>query len=123
MEQLLAVLIPLLLTIEGSNRDNVPPGDDGNAIGCLQIHKIYVREVNRILGENRYTYADRHNKNKSIEMAKIHIAYWSPKEMPGSLIDKLVILGRIHNAGPFGYNKKCSIPYAKKIKKEYYKTR
>ena len=119
MAQLLAVLIPLLLTIEGSNRDNVPPGDNGAAIGCLQIHKIYVREVNRIVGKNRYTYADRHNKNKSVEMAKIHIAYWTPKNMTGSLLDKLVIMGRIHNGGPNGHKKNSTLNYKRKIIKYY----
>ena len=92
MEALLTVLIPILISIESSNREIVPDGDGGDAVGCLQIHKIYVREVNRILGENKYTYNDRRNREKSIEMARIHITYWAPKNMDGNFLKKLIIM-------------------------------
>lgn len=121
MEALLTVLIPILLSIEGSNRDVVPDGDDGKAVGCLQIHKIYVREVNRILGENRYSYDDRRNRKKSIEMARIHITYWSPKSMDGNFLKKLIILGRIHNGGARGEKKQETFSYGEKIRKLYKK--
>jgi len=41
---------------------------DGKYVGYLQISTILVRECNRIVGTNRFTYNDRFNKNKSIEM-------------------------------------------------------
>lgn len=45
---------------------------NGDCVGILQITKICVRECNRVLKKNgsdkRYTYADRWNKEKSIEM-------------------------------------------------------
>lgn len=121
MEALLTVLIPILLSIEGSNREIVPDGDGGDAVGCLQIHKIYVREVNRILGENKYTYNDRRNREKSIEMARIHITYWTPKNMDGNFLKKLIILGRIHNGGANGDKKPETLPYGEKIRKIYKK--
>lgn len=44
----------------------------GDCVGILQITKICVRECNRVLekqgSKKRYTYADRWNKEKSIEM-------------------------------------------------------
>ena len=50
-------------------------GDNGQAVGVLQIHPIMVREANRILalqGINRaYTYEDRYDREKSIEMFNI----------------------------------------------------
>ena len=119
MAALFVVLIPILLTIEGSNRDVVPDGDGGRAVGCLQIHEIYVREVNRILGDTRYTYADRKDKKKSIEMAKIHISYWAFDKMNGTLLENLIILGRIHNGGANGEKKDSTLDYKDKIIKYY----
>ena len=50
-------------------------GDNGKAIGVLQIHPIMVREANRILKmkgkEEVYTYEDRLNRAKSIEIFNI----------------------------------------------------
>tara|TARA_R110002020_G_scaffold21429_2_gene72784 strand:+ start:5671 stop:6069 length:399 start_codon:yes stop_codon:yes gene_type:complete len=118
METLLLILMPILIQIESSGDPNAI-GDNGEAVGSLQIHRIYVREVNRILGENRFTYADRNDTQKSVEMAKIHIGYWSPKNMEGTFLEKLVILGRIHNGGPNGEKKDKTLGYGEKIKKLY----
>lgn len=37
-------------------------------VGLLQISKITVDECNRIIGMKKYTYQDRYDRNKSIEM-------------------------------------------------------
>lgn len=41
---------------------------NGLYVGYLQISEILVRECNRIAGYKKYTYADRYDKQKSIEM-------------------------------------------------------
>ena len=41
---------------------------NGLYVGYLQISKILVRQVNQILGTKAYTYNDRYDKQKSIEM-------------------------------------------------------
>ena len=41
------------------------------AIGCLQIWPITVKDCNRIIGRNKYTLADRYDRQKSYEMAGI----------------------------------------------------
>lgn len=50
-------------------------GDNGEAVGVLQIHPIMVREANRILAMQNiktvYSYDDRYSREKSIEMFKI----------------------------------------------------
>ncbi|MCQ2258515.1 MAG: lytic transglycosylase domain-containing protein [Bacteroidaceae bacterium] len=51
-----------------SNRDPSKVSRNGLYVGYLQISQILVRECNRIVGYNKYTYADRYNKEKSIEM-------------------------------------------------------
>ncbi len=41
---------------------------NGLYVGYLQISKVLVRQVNQILGTKAYTYNDRYDKQKSIEM-------------------------------------------------------
>ena len=54
-------------------------GDNGRAVGVLQIHPIMVREANRILAlkkdKTTYTYEDRFNREKSIEIFNIVQGY------------------------------------------------
>lgn len=47
------------------------PGDGGRAQGILQIHPITVREANRILKRDHFTYEDRHCENKSKQMLAV----------------------------------------------------
>lgn len=49
---------------------------DARAVGAYQITKIYVDDVNRILGEDRYTYADRWDKEKSRAITSIVIQHY-----------------------------------------------
>ena len=62
-------LVILLAGIESGGNPNPPPGDNGRAIGVLQIHKIMVREANRTTAPGRFTYADRRDVIKSHAMA------------------------------------------------------
>ena len=69
---MIQALILILITIE-SGGDNAAIGDNGQAVGCLQIHPIMVREVNRILGRKVYTLKDRYSRRRSIEMATVFL--------------------------------------------------
>ena len=50
-----------------------------DAVGILQIRPMYVNEVNRIVGEQRYTLSDRYSVKKSIEMFQIIQEYYNPQ--------------------------------------------
>lgn len=50
-----------------------------DAVGILQIRPMYVNEVNRIVGKQRYTLADRYSVKKSIEMFQIIQEYYNPQ--------------------------------------------
>ena len=56
---------------------------NGDCVGILQITKICVRECNRILKikgtDKSYTYADRWDKEKSIEMFYLLQEYYNPE--------------------------------------------
>jgi len=84
-------------------------GDGGKAVGAYQIHKICVRDVNRIIGKKKYTYQDRLNKAKSRQMCEIYIDHYGKGK---SDISK----ARIWNGGPRGYKKKATKKYGKKVK-------
>jgi len=118
MEVVLKILIPILITIE-SGGDTKAIGDNGKAVGCLQIHKMMVDDVNRIIGAKTFDYQDRYDKEASIEMAKIYFRHYIKKTQRLSLEDQLVFMGRSWVGGPNGPNKVASIPYGEKVRELY----
>lgn len=50
------------------------------AAGIIQITKIFVDDVNRILGTNKYKYKDRYNNDKCREMFDIYQDYYNPNK-------------------------------------------
>ena len=83
-----------------------------DAVGCLQIRPIMVREVNRLLAKNNilkvYTLADRWNKTKSIEMFNV---------IKNHTIDPSnEKLARNWNGGWNGYKKPSTLKYWHKVK-------
>jgi len=72
VEQPIAIdtLLNAVMAVE-SNFDTMAYNSKEDAAGCLQIRPIMVREVNRLLGEDKYTLKDRWSKAKSIEMFNV----------------------------------------------------
>lgn len=50
----------------------------GKYIGCLQISEIMVRETNRVLGEELYSYSDRYDAGCSYGMFKAVMEHHNP---------------------------------------------
>ena len=87
-----------------------------NAVGCLQIRPVMVREVNRILrkqkSEQRFTKEDRWDCGKSKEMFYIWVRYhhnFSSDEK----------IARNWNGGPRGYKKQSTEHYWNKVQKAW----
>ena len=94
-----------LMKVESGHRhDAIGLTDD---VGVLQITPIYVREVNRILGQQKYSLEDRFNKYKSIEMFEIMNEKYNPEK---SFYKAM----RLHNPN-------APESYRKAILNEYYK--
>lgn len=51
-----------------SRGDNNAVGDNGKALGCLQMWPIMVEEVNRLIGKDLFNYKDRLNRARSYYM-------------------------------------------------------
>jgi len=104
-----ASFLDLLDAIEWveSKGDADAVGDNGNAVGAYQIWKIYVDDVNRILGKKIFTYEDRWNKEKSRGMVATYLSHY------GGTFEEMA---RKHNGGPQGHKKESTKKYWEKVK-------
>lgn len=115
-------LYEAIATVE-SNGNDYAIGDNGNAVGRYQIWKIYVNDVNRICkllrNKKQYTYADRTNPVKSLEMVKIYTDFYAKRyeRLTGKKATD-EIKARIHNGGLNGWKKTATIKYWNKVKRE-----
>ena len=69
------IILETIIHVE-TNNENIA-GKTGD-IGYLQITLIFLNDVNRILGYNKYKPIDRWNKSKAIEMSYIHQKHYNP---------------------------------------------
>lgn len=86
-------------------------GDGGRALGAYQIHEIYVRDANRILGWYRFRYEDRRDRKKSREMTSIVIQHYGKGDIE--------TMARTHKCPPERY-KDSTLPYWEKVKAVLY---
>ena len=96
-----------MILVESAGNDSAYNSKE-EAVGCLQIRPIMVREVNRILkktGEDyRFEMEDRWSREKSLEM--FHI--WREYHHPNSTDE---VIARNWNGGPNGFNKESTLKY------------
>lgn len=112
-----ARLLNALVWVE-SSRNEKAVGDKGKAVGLLQLHKIYVDDVNRILGVKKYYYADRWNPQKSVEMTVVYLKHYGRRyERITGKKASYEVLARIHNGGPDGWKKSKTSEYWCKVQK------
>ena len=94
-----------VMKVESGHKHDIIGRD--NDVGVLQITPIYVREVNRILGQQKYSLEDRFDKYKSIEMFEVMNNRYNPEK---SFYKAM----RLHNPN-------APESYRKAILNEYYK--
>tara|TARA_B100001093_G_scaffold236658_1_gene226748 strand:+ start:56 stop:511 length:456 start_codon:yes stop_codon:yes gene_type:complete len=105
-------VLQAIISVESEGRDDAHRVIE-DAVGCLQIRRTMVRDVNRILRRNgsdiRYSYKDRWNRQSSIEMFDIYCKHYNlttPEEK-----------ARCWNGGPKGLQKLCTKRYWEKVKR------
>ena len=91
-------------------------GDNGRALGCLQIWPAVVTDANRIAGTN-YRHADAFDRVKARAMARAYLNYYASKRRIGHDPSNQD-LARIWNGGPRGHRKTATLSYWVKIQKE-----
>jgi len=100
-------LLNAVMAVE-SNFDSTAYNSKENAAGVLQIRPIMVREVNRLLGEDKYTLKDRWSKAKSIEMFNVIRSH-----LKGASDEQIA---RVWNGGYNGHNIPQTMQYWNKVK-------
>tara|TARA_Y100000310_G_C20534362_1_gene740116 strand:+ start:390 stop:932 length:543 start_codon:yes stop_codon:yes gene_type:complete len=106
-------LLSAIMHVESSNNDSAyHRGED--AVGCLQIRKCMVKDINRILrrqkSDIRFAYDDRWLRTKSIKMFDIYCKHYG-------LITAEEI-ARCWNGGPRGMQNEVTAGYWKKVEKQ-----
>jgi hypothetical protein len=102
-------LISALMIVESSNND-LAIGDQGRAIGCLQIHKAVVLDVNRITGSH-YRHQDMTNRAQARAVCEAYLKHYGR----GATTEQLA---RRWNGGPTGDRKSATEAYWAKVKKQ-----
>lgn len=104
-------VIPLLNAIA-----QVESGNGKFSKNIYQISDIYIDDVNRILGRKEFTYDDKYDVEKSVEMMVIYWGrYGSIYESKTGNAVSYSVLARIHNGGPDGWKKYATKRYAKRV--------
>lgn len=114
MNDVLAVLILALIQVE-SGGDPKLIGDNGEAVGVLQIHIEVVQDVNRVY-KTKYKANDRYDVEKSKEICRLYLTYYATEKRLGHKPTQ-EDMARIWNSGPKGFTKSVSDVYWIKVKK------
>jgi hypothetical protein len=101
-------LIERIWQQESSGRLNPPDGDDGKAVGPLQIHQEALTDVNQRFGLN-YALWDMRDIEKAKLVAKLYITMYLDNNLEE-------ISARIFHYGPAGWRGKDVDGYCEKIK-------
>ncbi len=107
-----SILIDALVHVESKGSVHAI-GDNGKAIGILQIHKEVVDDVNKAYGTT-YTYADRKSIEKSREICRKYLI------LHGGLHATNEKYARIWNGGPCGHRKRNTKKYWHMVKRHLF---
>ena len=103
-------LLSALMFVESSYDDSAYNALE-DAVGCLQIRKCMVNDVNRILRKQksliRYSYDDRWMRNKSIQMFNVYCKHYN--------LNTAEEIARCWNGGPRGMQNEMTVGYWKKV--------
>ena len=105
-------LLSAIMFVESNYNDSAYNSYE-DAVGCLQIRKCMVDDVNRILRKQksdlRFTYDDRWLRDKSIKIFDVYCKYYG--------LTTAEEIARCWNGGPRGMSNPVTANYWKKVKK------
>jgi hypothetical protein len=102
-------LISALIIVESSGND-LAIGDQGRAIGCLQIHKAVVADVNKFTGSH-YRHQDMTNRVQARAVCEAYLKHYGK----GCTTEQLA--RKWNGGGPAGDRKSATEAYWTKVKK------
>ena len=101
-------LITALIAVESSGNDQAI-GDNGRALGPLQIHRGVVQDVNRFTGSN-YRWESMTNRAQARAVCEAYLEHYGR----GKTTEEQA---RIWNGGPTGDRKTATLGYWCKVQK------
>ena len=101
-------LITALMIVESSGND-LAIGDNGRALGPLQIHRGVVLDVNRITGSN-YRWESMTNRAQARAVCQAYLEHYGR----GKTTEQQA---RIWNGGPTGDRKAATLSYWRRVQK------
>jgi|TARA_R110001592_G_scaffold45499_1_gene145399 hypothetical protein len=109
----LDTILLAIMFVESSYNDSAYRADE-DAVGCLQIRKCMVNDVNRILKRQklplRFTYNSRWYRDSSIQMFEIYCNHYN--------LTTAEERARCWNGGPRGISNPATVGYWEKVKDE-----
>lgn len=102
-------LIDALIHVESKGKVHAI-GDNGRAVGCLQIHKGVIEDVNRAYNTS-YKYSDRKSIEKSREICHTYLILHGGRNATNEKY------ARIWNGGPNGHRKRSTRPYWHRVRR------
>ena len=101
-------LISALIVVEsGAGGNDMAVGDNGKALGALQIHQGVVLDVNRFTG-SRHRWEDMTNRALARKVCQSYLERYGR----GATAEQLA---RRWNGGPQGDRKSATLPYWRKV--------
>jgi len=104
-------LLSAIMFVESSYNDSAYAANE-DAVGCLQIRKCMVKDVNRILrrqkSDLRFTYDDRWSRNKSVKIFDVYCKHYG--------LTTAEEIARCWNGGPRGMQNEITAKYWIKVK-------
>ena len=104
----LSNLITALIAVESSGNEQAI-GDNGRALGPLQIHRGVVLDVNRITGSS-YRHQDMTNRAQARAVCEAYLRHYGR----GKTTEQQA---RIWNGGPTGDRKPVTLAYWRRVQK------
>ena len=100
-------LLTALIAVESGGRDSAI-GDQGRALGPLQIHRAVVVDVNRFTGSH-YRHQDMTNRAQARAVCEAYLTHYGK----GCTTEQLA--RKWNGGGPAGDRKAATLPYWRKV--------
>lgn len=104
-----SALISALIAVESGGRDNAI-GDQGRALGPLQIHRAVVQDVNRFAGTH-YTWTGMTNRAAARKVCELYLRHYGK----GCTTEQLA--RKWNGGGPSGDRKSATKAYWTKVQR------
>jgi hypothetical protein len=99
--------------VESSDRDDVPDGDGGKAIGPYQIHFVFWQDAVAAEPGLGGGYADCRRRDYAERVVTAYMRRWIPAEWAAGEAE---VIARVHNGGPTGAENRATLGYWQRVR-------